>query len=113
MRFLRPPRTAFDDALAPGSARPTPPPPPALAPPEPAEPIRVSRTLVMSKPELAELIRSEPRLQVDGVRISLIEKGFGTRVAIDAHPRSRLGAEEMEVILNELAEPQKRPFSAG
>lgn len=87
--------------------------PAAIQPPETSEPIRVSRTLVKSKPELAQMIKDEPRLRAEGVQVSLIEKGFGTQVAIAAHPHSDLQAEEMESILEQLAEPQKRPFSSG
>ena len=85
----------------------------AVRPPEGDEPIRVSRTLVKSKPELAELIKAEPRLRAEGVHVSLLEKGFGTQVAIAAHPHSELAEGEMESILEDLAEPQKRPFSTG
>ena len=84
-----------------------------VVPPEGDEPIRVSRTLVKSKPELAELIKDEPRLRAEGVHVSLIEKGFGTQVAIAAHPNSELAEGDMESILEGLAEPQKRPFSTG
>jgi hypothetical protein len=87
--------------------------PEPVSPPEGDEPIRVSRTLVKSKPELAELIKDEPRLRAEGVQVSLIEKGFGTQVAIAAHPHSRLELVEMESILEQLGEPQKRPFSSG
>jgi hypothetical protein len=86
-------------------------PEPVVVPEEGDEPIRVSRTLVKSKPELAELIKTEPRLRSEGIQVSLIEKGFGTRVAIAAHPRSELGLVDMESILDRLAEPQKRPFT--
>ena len=84
-----------------------------VRPPEMDEPIRVSRTLVKSKPELAELIKEEPRLRAEGVHVSLIEKGFGTQVAIAAHPNSELAEGDMESILEGLAEPQKRPFTNG
>ena len=87
--------------------------PEPVKPPEGDEPIRVSRTLVKSKPELAELIKEEPRLRGEGVHVSLIEKGFGTQVAIAAHPHSELAEGDMESILEHLAEPQKRPFSGG
>ena len=88
--------------------------PELVHPPEPVdEPIRVSRTLVKSKPELAELIKEEPRLRAEGVHVSLIEKGFGTQVAIAAHPNSELAEGDMESILEGLAEPQKRPFTNG
>ena len=87
--------------------------PAPVRPPEIDEPIRVSRTLVKSKPELAELIKGEPRLRAEGVHVALIEKGFGTQVAIAAHPNSELEEDDMESILEELAAPQKRPFSTG
>ena len=86
--------------------------PEPISPPESDAPIRVSRTLVKSKPELAEMIKGEPRLRAEGVQVSLIEKGFGTQVAIAAHPHSELAAGDMESILEDLAEPQKRPFSS-
>ena len=76
-------------------------------------PISVSRTLVKSEPELAELVASEPRLRADGVEVTLAEKGFGTRVVIAAAPGSGFGESDLEVLLDALAKPQKRPFSSG
>ena len=87
--------------------------PPAPAPPPPEPGIRVSRTLVKSEPELTELIEAEPRLRAEGVEVSLTQKGFGTRVAIAVLPGTPLDEPELEQILDGLAEPQKRPFSAG
>ena len=75
--------------------------------------IRVSRTLVMSEPELRELVGVEPRLEAPGVRVSFAEKGFGTRVSISVSSEVGIEAAELEQILDALAEPQKRPFSAG
>jgi hypothetical protein len=113
MRFFREAKNRREhDAAAHRTAELTKEPEP-VRPPEMDEPIRVSRTLVKSKPELAELIKSEPRLRGEGVQVSLIEKGFGTQVAIAAHPNSELAEGDMESILEELAEPQKRPFSTG
>src|SRR5688572_32536153 len=80
-------------------------------PPEPPAGIRVSRTLVKSEPELAELVASEPRLQADEIEVSLSEKGFGTRVAIAAGEQAGLSAPDLEALLDQLAEPQRRPFS--
>jgi hypothetical protein len=41
--------------------------------------IEASRTLMKSEPELAELLSA-----VEGVEVTMAEKGFGTRVAIRA-----------------------------
>ena len=73
----------------------------------------VSRTLVKSEPELIDMIESEPRLNRAGVEVSIAEKGFGTRVAITAAPQADLAQPELEAILDDLAEPQKRPFSGS
>ena len=86
--------------------------PPPAQPPEPEEgEIRVCRTLVKSEPELAALVASEPALSADGVAVSLSEKGFGTKVAITARSPSDLSEADLEGLLDELAEPQKRPFT--
>jgi len=68
--------------------------------------IEVSRTLMKSEPELAELIR-----EVEGVEVTMAEKGFGTRVAIRASEETGLGEADLEAVLDRLAEPQRRPFS--
>ena len=82
--------------------------------PEPESPgITVARTLVKSEPELAELVASEARLQADGLGVRLAEKGFGTRVEITASPESGIAESYLETLLDELAEPQKRPFTAS
>jgi len=73
----------------------------------------VSRTLVKSEPELAELVSSDPRLSGEGLDVNLAEKGFGTRVEISAPAGGDLGLQELEQLLDDLAEPQKRPFSTG
>jgi hypothetical protein len=91
----------------PHGGAPPPPEPPAAA--EPA--ISATRTLVKSEPELLELVSSEPRLEADGVEVSLGEKGFGTRVAITARRSAGLTEADLESLLDQLAEPQKRPFT--
>jgi hypothetical protein len=68
--------------------------------------IEVSRTLMKSEPELAELIR-----EVEGVEVTMAEKGFGTRVAIRASEETGLAEADLEAVLDRLAEPQRRPFS--
>jgi len=67
--------------------------------------IEVSRTLMKSEPELAELIAT-----VEGVEVTMAEKGFGTRVALRADEDSGLGEADLEAVLDQLAEPQRRPF---
>jgi hypothetical protein len=68
--------------------------------------IEVSRTLMKSQPELAELVES-----VEGVAVTMAEKGFGTRVELRADERSGLAEADLEAVLDRLAEPQRRPFS--
>jgi hypothetical protein len=68
--------------------------------------IEVSRTLMKSEPELAQLVAS-----VEGVEVTMAEKGFGTRVALRAAEESGLGEADLEAVLDRLAEPQRRPFS--
>jgi hypothetical protein len=68
--------------------------------------IEVSRTLMKSEPELAELVAA-----VDGVEVTMAEKGFGTRVEIRASEQSGLVEADLEAVLDRLAEPQRRPFS--
>ncbi len=59
-----------------------------------------------SEPELAELVAT-----VEGLEVSMAEKGFGTRVQIRAEEGSGLVAADLEAVLDRLAEPQRRPFS--
>jgi hypothetical protein len=68
--------------------------------------IEVSRTLMKSQPELAELVES-----VEGLEVEMAEKGFGTRVRLRASEESGLAAADLEAVLDQLAEPQRRPFS--
>ena len=68
--------------------------------------IEVSRTLMKSEPELAELVAS-----VEGVEVTMAEKGFGTRVQLRAGEESGLVVADLEAVLDRLAEPQRRPFS--
>ena len=77
----------------------------------PAPEIRVSRTVVKSEPELAELVAREPRLKDERVDVTMVEKGFGTRVAIVARAGDGLEQADLVELLDRLAEPQKRPFS--
>jgi len=67
--------------------------------------IEVSRTLMKSEPELAELVAT-----VEGVEVTMAEKGFGTRVAIRVAEDSGLGEADLERLLDEFAQPQKQPF---
>jgi hypothetical protein len=67
--------------------------------------IEVSRTLMKSEPELAELVEA-----VEGVEVTMAEKGFGTRVKVRASEDTGLGEADLEALLDRLAEPQKRPF---
>jgi hypothetical protein len=67
--------------------------------------IEVARTLMKSEPELAEQISA-----VEGVEVTMAEKGFGTRVELRAGKESGLGEADLEAVLDRLAEPQRRPF---
>jgi hypothetical protein len=68
--------------------------------------IEASRTLMKSEPELAELVSA-----VEGVEVAMAEKGFGTRVELRAGEDSGLREDDLERILDRLAEPQKQPFA--
>ena len=59
-----------------------------------------------SEPELAELLT-----EVEGVEVTMAEKGFGTRVELRADERSGLEPADLEAFLDRLAEPQKQPFA--
>ena len=67
--------------------------------------IEASRTLMKSEPELAELVA-----EVEGVEVTMAEKGFGTRVRLRAGDDSGLAEADLERLLDRLAEPQKQPF---
>lgn len=67
--------------------------------------IEVSRTLMKSEPELAELIQ-----EVEGLEVRMAEKGFGTRVEVRAAEETGLAEADLEAFLDRLAEPQRRPF---
>jgi hypothetical protein len=67
--------------------------------------IEASRTLMKSEPELAELLEA-----IEGLEVTMAEKGFGTRVEIRASEQSGLAAADLEAVLDRLAEPQRRPF---
>lgn len=70
--------------------------------------IEVARTLMKSEPELAELVAT-----VEGVEVTLAEKGFGTRVVLRANEDSGLAEADLERVLDRLAEPQKQPFGSA
>ena len=59
-----------------------------------------------SEPELAELIAT-----VEGLEVTMAEKGFGTRVELRAGEDSGLAEIDLERLLDRLAEPQKQPFA--
>jgi hypothetical protein len=67
--------------------------------------IEASRTLMKSEPELAELLA-----EVEGVEVTMAEKGFGTRVHVRAEEETGLEQTDLEEFLDRLAEPQRRPF---
>lgn len=67
--------------------------------------IEASRTLMKSEPELTELLE-----EVEGVEVTMAEKGFGTRVEVRAAPDTGLESADLEAFLDRLAEPQRRPF---
>ena len=60
-----------------------------------------------SEPELAELVAT-----VEGLEVTMAEKGFGTRVEIRAEPDSGLELADLERLLDQLAEPQRQPFGS-
>jgi hypothetical protein len=68
--------------------------------------VAAARTLMKSEPELAELVA-----EVEGVEVTMAEKGFGTRVELRAEDGSGLLQSDLEAFLDQLAEPQRRPFS--
>jgi hypothetical protein len=67
--------------------------------------IEAARTLMKSKPELTELIA-----EVEGVEVTMAEKGFGTRVELRVADGSGMAEADLERLLDRLAEPQKQPF---
>lgn len=75
---------------------------------KPPSMIEASRTLMKSEPELAELIAV-----VEGVDVTMAEKGFGTRVEIRAPEDSGLEVADLERLLDDLAQPQKQPFGSA
>jgi hypothetical protein len=70
--------------------------------------VEAARTLMKSEPELAELIA-----EVEGVEVTMAEKGFGTRVELRAKEGSGLGEADLERLLDHFAEPQKQPFGGA
>ena len=59
-----------------------------------------------SEPELAALVA-----ELDGLEVTMAEKGFGTRVEICAAEGSGLSEADLEQVLDRMAEPQRQPFS--
>lgn len=70
--------------------------------------IEASRTLMKSEPELADLVEA-----VEGVEVTMAEKGFGTRVQLRVREGEGLDEADLERILDRLAEPRKQPFGAA
>jgi hypothetical protein len=70
--------------------------------------IEVARTLMKSEPELAELVA-----EIEGVEVTMAEKGFGTRVELRAEEGADLAEADLERLLDRLAEPQKQPFGSA
>lgn len=70
--------------------------------------IEVARTLMKSEPELAVLVE-----EVEGVEVTMAEKGFGTRVEVRAADDSGLSTNDLERFLDDLAEPRKQPFGSA
>jgi hypothetical protein len=68
--------------------------------------IEAARTLMKSEPELSELVAA-----VEGIEVTMAEKGFGTRVALRAAEDSGFEESDLERILDGLAEPRKQPFA--
>jgi hypothetical protein len=68
--------------------------------------IEAARTLMKSEPELSELVAA-----VEGIEVTMAEKGFGTRVALRVGEDSGLAKADLERILDGLAEPRKQPFA--
>jgi len=60
-----------------------------------------------SEPELTELIEG-----LEGLEVTMAEKGFGTRVEVRAHEGSGLDEADLERILDGLAGLQKQPFGS-
>jgi hypothetical protein len=75
---------------------------------EAARMIEVARTLMKSEPELAELVAA-----VEGVEVTMAEKGFGTRVELRAEEGSGFVEADLERLLDHFAEPQKQPFGSA
>ena len=70
--------------------------------------IEASRTLMKSEPELAALVA-----ELEGLEVTMAEKGFGTRVAVRAKADSGFSPADLERVLDRLAEPQRQPFGSA
>ena len=74
----------------------------------------------MCKADAVEVVAREPQrllawraqgVETIKVRVRLAEKGFGTHVSISAKAE-HLREESLAQVLDDLAQPQRRPFSA-
>jgi hypothetical protein len=70
--------------------------------------ILASRTVMKSLPELSVLVE-----EVEGVEVTMAEKGFGTRVEVRAAEDSGFSVADLERVLDDLAEPRKQPFGSA
>jgi hypothetical protein len=70
--------------------------------------IEAARTLMKSEPELVDLLA-----EVEGLEVTMAEKGFGTRVEVRADEGTGLEVADLERFLDHLAEPQKQPFGGA
>lgn len=61
-----------------------------------------------SEPELRALVA-----EVEGVEVTMAEKGFGTRVELRAAPGSGHDEADLQALLDRLAEPQRQPFQGA
>lgn len=75
----------------------------------------------MCKGDDVEVVARDPRrllawrcegVETVKVRVRLAERGFGTQVSISARAE-HVGESLLEGVLDELAEPQRRPFSTA
>ena len=76
--------------------------------PKSGQMIEVSRTLMKSEPELAALVA-----ELDGLEVTMAEKGFGTKVEIRVGGDSGFDEGDLERVLDRLAEPQRQPFGGA
>lgn len=73
------------------------------------DPVRITVTLREAGDRLAW--RSIEPGRMAALELSLVEKGFGTKVAISAASERGLPEDMLEALLDELGSPQRRPFT--